>query len=161
MAAESQDALVLWDVLEHVENPRDLLEQAHGLIRDDGVLCFSTLDMDNWFPRLLGKRWPWLIDMHIYYFDRHGLVRMLEELGFEVELVEPYYHYISVRYALDKACSMLPAVLSWPLSLLRPLMPRFLNIPFHFGDIKLFVARRMPVHVPVEVRPRELVSAGS
>ncbi len=159
VAPESQDAVILWDVLEHVEDPRDLLEQAHALIRDDGVLCFSTLDMDSWFPRLMGKRWPWLIDMHIFYFDRHGLQRMLEERGFEVELIEPYCHYISVRYALDKARSLLPAALRWPLSLLRPVTPSFLYIPFRFGDIKLFVARRLPVHAPVEVPSHERVTA--
>jgi hypothetical protein len=43
-------------------------------------------ELDDWvrFPRLLVTRWPWLIDMHLHYFDRHVIADLLARAGFEL-----------------------------------------------------------------------------
>jgi 2-polyprenyl-3-methyl-5-hydroxy-6-metoxy-1,4-benzoquinol methylase len=136
------DVAVMWDVLEHLRDPRGALERLAGLLAEGGVLCLSTLDIESWLPRLLGKRWPWIMEMHLFYFGRRVLERMLAEAGFEVLRVSTYCHHIAAEYFLEKLESLLP----WPLSSLaraaRRICPAGFYIPFRFGDIKLFVARK-------------------
>lgn len=139
---DEYDAVVSWDVLEHVESPFQLLVDANRRLRVGGVLCFSTLDMNNWFPRLLGRQWPWIMEMHIYYFTQELLCRWLDEAGFDVVDVSPYRNWVTLRYLGEKIVAIFPPPIS---SIFRPLtrlLPVWVVIPFSLGDIKLFVARK-------------------
>jgi 2-polyprenyl-3-methyl-5-hydroxy-6-metoxy-1,4-benzoquinol methylase len=49
------DAVVAWDVLEHLMDPLAFLKNINSLMKQDGVFCFSTLNIHNWFPKLMGK----------------------------------------------------------------------------------------------------------
>ena len=136
------DAVVSWDVLEHVRDPLRFLRECAEFLEAGGVFCFSTLDIDTWPPRLLGKRWPWLIDMHVHYFDRHVMQDMLARAGLELLRAESYTHYARLSYVITGAMRVLPEALG---TLLRPLMrlaPPRLMVPVALGDIKLYVARK-------------------
>ena len=135
------DAVIMWDVLEHVDDPMRLLEEAKELLAPGGTLCLSTLDIDNWYARALGRRWPWLMDMHIFYFRDPVLRQMLKRVGFEVVASRAYCHSIEASYLMEKLSALLPRPLGRVAALLKPLMPRFF-VPFQFGDIKLYVCRK-------------------
>ncbi|HZK73414.1 MAG TPA: class I SAM-dependent methyltransferase [Clostridia bacterium] len=78
------DVVCSWDVLEHVADPMAQLEQINRRLVPGGIHAFSTLDYGNWYPRLLGERWPWMMDMHIYYFDQKVMRQMLAAAGFRI-----------------------------------------------------------------------------
>ena len=84
----SLDAVVLWDVIEHLPDPRRTLEAAHARLRSGGVIGMSTGDVGSLSARLHGEHWslmtpPW----HQFYFSRKTLRRLLEQVGFEVERI--------------------------------------------------------------------------
>src|SRR5439155_7104067 len=66
--AGSFDVITMWDVIEHLADPFTELQRAAKLLRPGGLLALSTMNVDAWFPRLLGRRWPWYMQMHLYYF---------------------------------------------------------------------------------------------
>ncbi len=79
------DAVVMWDVIEHLPHPRTTLERASEWLRPGGVLALSTGDVRSLSSRLHGADWslmtpPW----HQYYFSRATLRGLLEECGFDV-----------------------------------------------------------------------------
>ena len=81
----SLDAVVLWDVIEHLPNPRETLEAAWAWLRPGGLVAISTGDVDSLSARLHGRDWslmtpPW----HQFYFSRQTMRRMLREVGFDV-----------------------------------------------------------------------------
>jgi 2-polyprenyl-3-methyl-5-hydroxy-6-metoxy-1,4-benzoquinol methylase len=137
-----RDAIVMWDVLEHLADPMAELKRLRDLLDDDGVMCLSTLDMDTWFPRLLGHRWPWIMDMHLYYFGHDVLEDMLQRAGFELVADMPYRHYASLDYFFEKVAAMLPSPLSHVVGFCKALAPKWIFVPFHFGDVRLFVCRK-------------------
>lgn len=96
------DAVVSWDVLEHVEDPAALMGLLAGHTREGGVVVLSTLDRTNWFARLMGGRWPWLIPMHLHYFDQETVIRLGHEHGLELLETKPHVHYTSAGYALQR-----------------------------------------------------------
>lgn len=135
------DVVICWDVLEHVRNPKDLLHILSRSLKPGGLLALSTIDIDSWFPRLLGRHWPWVLEMHLYYFGAGSLERMFGEAGFEVVCVEPYRHYASLRYIYRKLCAVFPEQVGKILLKVVKLVPEII-IPVTLGDIKLYVGKK-------------------
>lgn len=143
--ASDYDLVVSWDVLEHVRDPVQFLTEANQILKPDGHICISTLDFNNWLPQFAGKRWPWLMDMHLFYFTPDVLKQMFEKAGFEVIYTGRYVHYVTLRYLFKKLSAIPVFGLNRIISIFVPLMPKSILLPISFGDIKLFVARkRMP-----------------
>jgi 2-polyprenyl-3-methyl-5-hydroxy-6-metoxy-1,4-benzoquinol methylase len=127
------DVLTLWDVIEHLADPRQELLAAAELLRPGGELHVSTIDAASPLARALGARWPWLMEMHLFYFDHRTLPRLLEETGFRVSRRRAYTHTVSADYLLRKAAASFPAAA--PLfRLARRLVPGRLPVPVNLGD---------------------------
>ncbi len=140
-SGERYQVLTLWDVVEHFADPRAELEAAFRLLQPGGRLWLSTIDAGSLVARLLGARWPWLMDMHLFYFDRANLSALLEEVGFRVLERRSYTHTVSADYLLRKAAASFPALspLAW---LLRRLLPARWPVPVNLGDNMLLGAER-------------------
>lgn len=136
--ADQYDVVVSWDVLEHVRDPVGFLRECGSYVRPGGVLCVSTLDVDTWMPRLLGTRWPWLINMHLFYFGSRSIKYVFRQAGFEIAHEASYVHYSRLRYLLNGAARVLPAFMARPVGWLTRLAPDFI-IPVSFGDIRMYV----------------------
>jgi SAM-dependent methyltransferase len=81
----SLDAIALWDVIEHLPDPRRTLASAYEWLRPGAILAISTGDVASLSARLHGAHWslmtpPW----HQFYFSRHTLGRLLQEIGFSI-----------------------------------------------------------------------------
>ena len=147
----SFDVVVAWDVLEHFANPVAELRKINELLPDGGTLLFSTLMIDNWFPRLAGKHWPWLMDMHLFYFTEATIRQVLRETGFELVDEGKYTHVVTLEYLLSKLATLgLPGAGALARAASDSRLGRA-EIPFRFGDIKLFVARKVASPEPRSV----------
>lgn len=135
------DVIVSWDVLEHVRNPKHFLEITHSLLRQGGILALSTIDIDSWFARILQRRWPWIMEMHLYYFGAGSLERMFHTTGYEIVHIEPYRHFASLRYIYNKLCAANQGWFTNKLSKLGVLVPDWI-LPVSLGDIKLYIVRK-------------------
>jgi 2-polyprenyl-3-methyl-5-hydroxy-6-metoxy-1,4-benzoquinol methylase len=135
------DVVTMWDVVEHLADPQAELEQVHALLEPGGQVWLSTIDSGSRVARWLGPRWPWLMDMHLYYFDRRTLPALLERVGFVDVRIELYTHVVSGRYLLEKIeASFGP--LAPVARAVRKLTPRRLRIPVNLGDNMLVSARK-------------------
>jgi SAM-dependent methyltransferase len=141
-SGERYDVLTMWDVLEHLPDPREEVEAARRLLRPGGQLHLSTIDTGSLVARLLGARWPWLMDMHLVYFDRSTLTALLEESGFRVRRIGLYSHTVSAGYLLRKVGASFPALRPLASALSR-VVPAAWPIPVNLGDNMLVSAERV------------------
>ena len=139
------DIVTMWDVVEHFADPRRELTSTFQLLRPGVRLHLSTIDAGSLVARLLGGSWPWLMDMHLVYFDRSTLCALLEETGFRVVSRGTYTHTVSADYLLRKASATFPR-LAPVLRALRRVLPGRLPVPVNLGDNMLVAAER-PVSV--------------
>lgn len=95
----SADGVMLTEVLEHLPEPADALEEARRILRPGGLL-YVTVPMT----------WGLHYVPHDYYrFTRWGIAHLLEKAGFEVETLEPFgglFTIIGARLA-DLASTLL------------------------------------------------------
>ncbi|HLK93010.1 MAG TPA: methyltransferase domain-containing protein [Polyangia bacterium] len=137
------DVVCSWDVLEHVADPMAQLKQINRRLVPGGIHAFSTLDYRNWYPRLLGERWPWMMDMHIYYFDQKVMKQMLAAAGFRLVHHEAYSHIITLEYFLKKLAALGVPGSEAARALLARTPASKLKLRFHFGDIQLYVCEKI------------------
>lgn len=136
------DVITMWDVIEHVEQPSAEVREALRLLKPGGMLVVHTMDLDSLFARLMGRRWPWLMEMHIYYFSRRTLAALLERAGFQVVSVRPQGRYLRLGYLSTRVAAFsrpLGRGVGWLFDRLR-LSER--AIPINLGDLVTMYARK-------------------
>lgn len=78
------DAVVMIDVVEHLEDPVATLRAAASLLTDGGALCIVTPDPSSATARLAGGRWWGYLPAHTFLLPRQTLRRVLRDQGLEV-----------------------------------------------------------------------------
>jgi SAM-dependent methyltransferase len=143
----SLDAVVLWDVIEHLPNPRATISRAWDWLRPGGIIALSTGNVSSLAARIHGPDWslltpPW----HQFYFSRKTLKRLLESCGFEVILTRG-----DGAVAVDRQ-SRRPRLRGRLASVLeRPLITRG-AARFGAGTIVFLFARKTPSRPSTERR---------
>ncbi|HTV17366.1 MAG TPA: class I SAM-dependent methyltransferase [Polyangiaceae bacterium] len=81
---ESLDVVTLFDVLEHVDDPRAALARVARWLRPGGLLVLSVPNSGSWMAKLMGRRWVLLLREHLWYFSPETLAALLERSGYEL-----------------------------------------------------------------------------
>ncbi len=85
------DAVTMWDVLEHLRDPKAYLKAAAGMLKAGGLLVINTVDKSSCWARLWGKQWHLIVPPeHLLYFSRKNLEMLLNDNGFTIiEIKKP------------------------------------------------------------------------
>jgi SAM-dependent methyltransferase len=83
IAAGSFDAAAMFDVIEHLFDPRSVLTAIARALVPGGLVVISTPNYDSASRHLLGVDWAVLSPLeHVYYFTEKSLRCLLEATGF-------------------------------------------------------------------------------
>jgi 2-polyprenyl-3-methyl-5-hydroxy-6-metoxy-1,4-benzoquinol methylase len=87
------DAVTLWDVLEHLPRPNDVLQEIARILKPSGILGFSTINHACINERLLRSRWRYYMPPdHVCSFTPKLLISMLRTHGFSI--ISMRHHYM-------------------------------------------------------------------
>lgn len=94
--SESFDAVTIMGVLEHVPDPRRVLEEAARITKPGGVLCLWCFNRGI-EAKILGRFWLGFdTPRHFYSFSYQTMDRMLQKTGFEI--VGSYFRPLSYMF---------------------------------------------------------------
>ena len=136
------DVITMWDVIEHVAEPLTEVQKAHQLLKPGGWLVIHTMDVHSPVARLMGSRWPWLMDMHLHYFSQQSMAYMLENVGFEVIWSGAQGRYLRLGYLASRLGGLngsLGRLAEWGVDRLKLSETA---VPVNFGDLFTVYARK-------------------
>lgn len=91
-------AVVMYDFLEHVRDPRGVLLHAATLLSPGGRLLVCTPCTGTLTHRAMGSGWSHYKVEHLHYFNRANLARLLDDCGFAVITAGPAWKALSLSY---------------------------------------------------------------
>ncbi len=95
---ESFDLICLWDVIEHLPDPKASLLEIKKLLKKDGILLINYPDIGTTQAKIAGKRFWWLISVHLHHFSRKSISNICDKTGFEVFHLQRYWQTLEFGY---------------------------------------------------------------
>ncbi|MEW5894765.1 MAG: class I SAM-dependent methyltransferase [Candidatus Omnitrophota bacterium] len=138
---ESFDVITLWDVLEHTLDPKSVLTECRRLLKPNGILVINYPDIGSWIARFMGRRWVFLLSVHLFYFTFETLQKMLRQTGFTVIQRKKHWQGLELDYILERMKAYVPILPGCLQRAVRALRVGKLIIPYWMGQT-LVIARR-------------------
>ncbi len=141
----SFDVVTMWDVVEHVRDPRAALGAAHRLLRPGGVLAINTPDSGSVLARVLGLRWHLVVPPeHLVLFHQKSLRLLLDEQHFRVSSMKRIGKRFTVQYVLQTLARWQGLGLWWRAAeLSRQTRVGELGVSINLRDNVFVLARRL------------------
>lgn len=97
------DIVTLWDTIEHINNPDELLHEISNILKNNGILAFTTGDFESIISKITRRKWHLLtIPEHLFFFSKHGMRRLLRKHNFEVTHIGYPVNYVTLDYILER-----------------------------------------------------------
>ena len=110
VAVGSCRLVVMCDVLEHLVEPGHALDVARELLEERGILYLTLPDAGSALARAMGRRWWSVLPMHVQYFTRGSLTRLLQRHGFRVVSITTHAKVFTTRYYGERLGGYSPLV---------------------------------------------------
>lgn len=137
------DVVTLWDVVEHLPQPSAILERVRDLVKPSGYLILTFPDIGSPSAKYLGRFWPFLSSVHLYYFSKKTMREVLKRHGFEMLHTRPHTQKLELGYVLHRAGDVLGA----PMRMLSRLVNKAgvgrAHVAYRLGQT-FVAARRLP-----------------
>lgn len=102
--SETFDIITLFEIIEHITNPMDMLNECHRILKPGGILMLSTPNSASWTARFMKKDWEGFnltkMGGHISIFSPKSIIHLANKTGFKVERIETK----SVRFFEKDQC---------------------------------------------------------
>jgi SAM-dependent methyltransferase len=83
------DVIVLFDVIEHLPEPRETLALCRRQLNPGGIMVITTGDFGSLVARLTGVKWRLMTPpQHLWFFTQESMRRLASSLGVTVEHVD-------------------------------------------------------------------------
>lgn len=140
---DQPQVVTMWDVLEHLTEPKIAIGIVAKKINDDGFMIISLPDSSSFSARLLRRFWPMHLDVHLAYFNEKSLNKLLNKSNFELVEKLTYFQTLSLGYLTLRLFRMFTKIESDGKAHNFLLKSRILslNIKYSIGQ-KVFVFQR-------------------
>ena len=92
------DVITMFDLIEHVRIPSEVLADAARLLKPNGIIMITTPDNKSLSNKLMGRRWTHYKKEHFYYFDHQSLDYIAKKNNLEILLSESSKKALNIEY---------------------------------------------------------------
>jgi SAM-dependent methyltransferase len=128
--ARSFDMVCLWDVIEHLTDPKAALVEIRKLLKPSGVLLINYPDIGTWQARLAGRRFWWILSVHLHHFTRKTMTEICRRAGFETFHFQRYWQTLEFGY-LERMAVHYKIPLAGLITKMTPQLIQRIPIPYY------------------------------
>ena len=139
-AASSFDVVCLWDVIEHLTDPLGALRAIRPLLKPEGILLINFPDIGTLPARLAGRRYWWILSVHLHHFTVATLGELCARAGFEVGHVQRYWQVLEFGY-LEQMAAVLGVPAARLIHQLTPELLRRIRVPYYASQTTALATR--------------------
>lgn len=92
------DVVTMWDVLEHIPDPDKELKEIFRILKPGGILVINFPDFGSLIARIFGSKWWFVFSVHLFYFDRNSMTKILKKNKFKNYRFKKYWQSLSLGY---------------------------------------------------------------
>jgi len=130
MKGQKFDMVCLWDVLEHVVDPVQVLKDIRQFLKPGGTLLINYPDIGTWQAKLAGERFWWLLSVHLTHFSPKTLKKLAQVTGYQPILFKPYWQTLELGYLGKMAAHLGIPLASFTLKLMPDWLKR-IKVPYY------------------------------
>src|SRR3954469_3121828 len=135
------NAIVLADVIEHLDAPPTAVDQCARLLEPGGVLCIVTPDPASRTANTAGASWWGYLPAHTFLLPRSTLKQLLEHSRLDIEEDVPLVRTFTLRYWMAGLAERGGAIGN-AVNAIRSATPRRARLSLSLGDERVIVARK-------------------
>jgi SAM-dependent methyltransferase len=125
--SDSFQAATLMEVVEHLRDPANLLQEVRRILLPGGILAVGTGNAASWTVALMGQRWDYFqvesFGGHVSFFTPRSISKLAEQCGFRMERLETrrvrFVESHQAPPAVYRALKVVGEVLNIPASLVN------------------------------------------
>lgn len=139
----SFDVVTLWDVLEHTPDPSKVLFECQRVLKPGGLLVVNYPDVDSLIGRLMGRRWVFLLSIHLYYFTVDTIRQMLSQTGFKLVKRRRHWQSLELGYILFRMQAYTAGLAKLGGKIVKGLRLEHLQIPYWMGQVLVLAEKEV------------------
>lgn len=100
LPSNSFDVVTYWDVLEHVPDPSADLAKSAKVLKRGGLLIVNYPDFASLPAQIFGRKWWFILSIHLFYFTPETITKMLAKHGFNILKIKPHFQTLELGYLI-------------------------------------------------------------
>jgi len=134
------DIIFMFDVIEHLDDPKEVVKICSNHLNKNGRLIISTMNMDSFFAKLTGKHYPWIISMHKFYFTDKSIKKLVNSNNLELNKIINDVRIITLEYLFLKISQKITFLKFLYKIILKLKFLKNIKINFSLFDINIYCA---------------------
>lgn len=97
------DVICMWDVIEHLGRPDEMLRKISASLKVGGHFVFTTGDIGSMVAKIRKDKWRMVHPpTHLFYFDKESITKILEKNNFRILRIKYVTIYRNVYSVLNQ-----------------------------------------------------------
>lgn len=138
----SFDVVTLWDVLEHTPDPKSVLQECNRVLKPGGLVVVNYPDISSSIAKIMGRRWVFLLSVHLYYFVPKTLTDMLSRVGFDVVDRRKHWQSLELGYVLFRMEAYIKPIAKTIGKVVNALGLGHVQFPYWMGQVLVFAQKK-------------------
>jgi 2-polyprenyl-3-methyl-5-hydroxy-6-metoxy-1,4-benzoquinol methylase len=139
------DAIVMWDVIEHLWDIREVLKNLLNFLKSGGLLFISTVNIGSIFANITGRYWPMMTPPeHLNFFTNKSFKYLFEkEFKCKVRYRQNKGKWANIGFIFYKIKRIFPKLIpTWLIRLFQNKFTKYWSLYVPTGDIQYLVVQK-------------------